>query len=100
MEEIPEIVSKNIDGSKSNKLTITILIIAVMALFSIVVSTNHRKDTASENTITKLDKRIEYLDSCLTECGKESLKRERYRSDILDDRENTKNKLIEKLNTR
>ena len=95
--EIPRSVSKNIDGSKSNKLMITLLILSVMALFSLLLKVTYGKDESNEKTISKLEKRIDYLDSCLSDCGRESLKREKYRSDLLDDRENTKDKLIEKL---
>ena len=95
--EIPRNVSKNIDGSKSNKLMLTLLILSVMALFSLLLKLSYGKDLTNEQTIIRLDKRIDYLDSCLSDCGRESLKRERYRSDLLDDRENTKNKLIRKL---
>ena len=97
---IPKEVLKNIDGSKSNKLMITLLILSVMALFSLLLKVTYGKDVYSESIIIKQEKRIAYLDSCLSDCGRESLRRERNRSDILDDRENTKNKLIEKLNTR
>lgn len=98
--EIPRSVSKNIDGSKSNKLMITLLILSVMALFSLLLKVTYGKDEYNEKVVTKLEKRITYLDSCLSDCGRESLKRERNRSDILDDREQTKNKLIEKLKIR
>ena len=94
---IPASVSKNIDGSKSNKLMLTLLILSVMALFSLLLRSVYGKDLHTEQTITKLEKRVSYLDSCLSDCGKESLKREIFRSDILDDREDSKNKLIEKL---
>ena len=95
--EIPRSVSKNIDGSKSNRLMITLLILSVMALFSLLLKVTYGKDENNEKTIIKLEKRIDYLDSCLSDCGRESLKREKYRSDLLDDREHIKNKLIEKL---
>ena len=95
--EIPISVSKNIDGSKSNRLMITLLILSVMALFSLLLKVTYGKDENNEKIISKLEKRIDYLDSCLSDCGRESLKREKYRSDLLDDREHIKNKLIEKL---
>ena len=95
--EIPRNVAKNIDGSKSNRLMLTLLILSVMALFSLLLKVSYGKDLNNEQVILKLDKRIEYLDSCLSDCGRESLKRERHRSDLLDDRENKQNKLIRKL---
>ncbi len=95
--EIPRSVSKNIDGSKSNRLMITLLILSVMALFSLLLKVTYGKDESNEKIINKLERRIDYLDSCLSDCGRESLKREKYRSDLLDDREHIKNVLIEKL---
>lgn len=102
--EIPDEVTKNIDGSKSNKLTITVLIIAVMALFGMFYKEKYIKDADLQTTIFKLEKtvvklesKIEYLDSSLSDCGKEALKREINRSNILDSRESNKNKLKQKL---
>ena len=94
---MPASVSKNIDGSKSNKLMLTLLILSVMALFSLLIKGVYGKDEHDQRAINKLEIRIHYLDSCLSDCGRESLKREILRSDILDEREYTKNKLIEKL---
>lgn len=97
-------VSQNIDGSKSNKLTLTILLLAVSALFYIIIKVSSNNDNGKDRQIEKIEKRLEIKDriialkdSLLSACGRESLNREIERSNKLENRDETKNIIVKKI---